>query len=54
MECSPIREVFKACIRDGKTCTTIVGDLEADMELSVGREMVRGFVKANMVRRLGM
>jgi hypothetical protein len=47
-----VREVLKACIRDGKTCTAIVRDLKAGMGLSVGRETVRKFVKANLARRL--
>jgi hypothetical protein len=41
-----------ACIRDGKTCTAIAIDLKAGMELSVGRETVCKFVKANLARRL--
>jgi hypothetical protein len=45
-----VREVLKACIRDGKTCTAIVNDRSAGMGLSVGREPVRKFVKANLAR----
>ena len=49
----PVREVLKACIRDGKTCTAIVSDLKAGMGLSVGTaETMRKFVKANLARRL--
>jgi hypothetical protein len=47
-----MREVLKAWIRDGSTCTAIVSDLKAGMGMSVGRETVRKFVKAILVRRL--
>jgi transposase len=44
----PVRVVLKAYIRDGKTCTAIINDLlKAGMGLSVGKETVRKFVKAN-------
>jgi hypothetical protein len=46
-----VREVLKACIRDEKTCTAIASDLKAGMGLSVGKETVRKFVKANLARR---
>jgi transposase len=48
----PVREVLKACIREGKTCTAIVSDFNVGMGLSVGMETVREFVKANLARRL--
>jgi hypothetical protein len=47
-----VRQVLKAYIRDGKTCTAIVADLKLGVGLSVGKENVRKFVKANLARRL--
>jgi hypothetical protein len=44
----PVREVLKACIRDGQTYFAIVTGLKAGMGLSMGKETMRKFVKANL------
>jgi hypothetical protein len=46
-----VREVLKACIRDGKTCTAIVNNPRVGLVLSVDRVTVSMFVKAILARR---